>query len=332
MIEANGTTVHRDREDLHPVSRSNPCPVCQKDHKCSVGDGGLILCGRCDHDVDGFVHLGAAKDPTWHLYRRADATGSPPHAATERRSVRRISQSAPDWARRHEEYRTAFPGMRDELEESLRVPGWALDAVGYGWSENDRNYTAAERDGSGRVVGIHRRLTDGRKLFEAGGNRGLIIPDGFPGTGGTILSVEGASGTAACVAAGIMAVGRPSNTGGVDQLAVLLKTLPADRQLVIVGDNDQKEDGCWPGKEGAEGTAKRLSQALGRPVHFAFPPDGVKDSRDWLVARVGSDAGNAAWAEAGREYFRELSKTASRLRGGPTARASRRLRSPARVN
>jgi hypothetical protein len=51
-------------EKMKAVTKDRPCPVCEGDHKCSVGDGGLILCGRRDGPVSGFRHLGASKgDP-----------------------------------------------------------------------------------------------------------------------------------------------------------------------------------------------------------------------------------------------------------------------------
>src|SRR5262245_53818162 len=58
---------------LTTVSAANPCPVCDGDHKCSVGDDALIVCGRRRGKVKGFVHLGEADgDPQFVLYRRRD--------------------------------------------------------------------------------------------------------------------------------------------------------------------------------------------------------------------------------------------------------------------
>jgi hypothetical protein len=39
------------------VGPGNPCPVCGGDHKCGVGDDGLILCGREHARVDGYKCL-----------------------------------------------------------------------------------------------------------------------------------------------------------------------------------------------------------------------------------------------------------------------------------
>jgi hypothetical protein len=74
--------------------------------------------------------------------------------------------------------------------------------------------------------------------------------------------------------AGLAVVGRPSNTGGVELLAELFRALPASRDLLIVGENDAKTDGSWPGRDGAVSVARRLSAALGRTVHWTLPPGG----------------------------------------------------------
>ena len=70
-------------EKMTPVTKQAPCPVCEGDHKCSVGDGGLIVCGRRDGLTPGFRHLGACRgDPQFHLYRRA--ADEPPPAGTRK--------------------------------------------------------------------------------------------------------------------------------------------------------------------------------------------------------------------------------------------------------
>jgi hypothetical protein len=81
------------------------------------------------------------------------------------------------------------------------------------------------------------------------------------------------------------ATGRPNNTGGVAQLAVLMADVPKDRPIIVVGDIDAKSTGEWPGLKGAQDTAAGLSQQLGRPVAWALPPDNAKDVRLWFKGR-----------------------------------------------
>ena len=124
--------------------------------------------------------------------------------------------------------------------------------------------------------------------------------DGWRDRPGPVFLVEGASDTLALTAAGLSAVGRPSNTGGCEHLTKLLAHLPSDREIVVVGENDKKESGEWPGREGAERVSATLTQKFGRPVGWVLPPDGVKDVRAWLTARVSRTDPADAWAEAGR--------------------------------
>lgn len=70
---ASCSTPAPQKSRLKSVSREHPCPVCGGDHKCSVGDDGVILCGRRQGEQPGFACLGPARgDPQWCLYRRAD--------------------------------------------------------------------------------------------------------------------------------------------------------------------------------------------------------------------------------------------------------------------
>ena len=50
---------------------------------------------------------------------------------------------------------------------------------------------------------------------------------------------------------------------------------------MIVGDNDQDSEGDHsPGKEGAKDLARAIVSCC-PSVKFIFPPDGVKDLRQW---------------------------------------------------
>ena len=100
---------------------------------------------------------------------------------------------------------------------------------------------------------------------------------------GPIYVPEGASDVAALISVGQCAVGRPGATGGVGRLARLLRDM--DRRIIVLGENDQKPDGRWPGKEGAETVTRALAEALGRQVEKGFPPAGYKDVRDFISSR-----------------------------------------------
>jgi phage/plasmid primase-like uncharacterized protein len=140
-----------------------------------------------------------------------------------------------------------------------------------------------EYDAQGRVIGILCRSRDGSKRAIVGSKRGLYLPNGWRELPGPVFMPEGFSDTAALIAEGVAAVGRPSCTGGVDLLAELLRGV--DRDIVIVGENDAKPDGRWPGRDGAEKTARQLGQLLGREIRYTLPPDGYKDVREFVTTQ-----------------------------------------------
>lgn len=92
-----------------------------------------------------------------------------------------------------------------------------------------------------------------------------------------ILIVEGATDVAAALSLGLQAVGRPSNTGGIQ----LLCQLVAGRSVIVIGENDRKADGTWPGREGMEKVFEALRQCCPE-VRKLLPPIPFKDLRAWI--------------------------------------------------
>src|SRR5262245_44915940 len=130
------------------------------------------------------------------------------------------------------------------LAQQLNVSAESLVALGVGWSEADVAWTFPERDGKEGVIGILRRYKNGRKKVMAGSHRGLYLPRGWENGAGPVYLPEGPSDVAALVGVGMRAVGRPSCTGGVRHLCELFSG--TDFEILVVGENDKKEDGRWP--------------------------------------------------------------------------------------
>jgi len=230
----------------------------------------------------------------FNSYRRSSDTQK--HNAAPRRE----SGMARDWMPEAKLYASALTASsKQELACLLGLPIHAIDAIPLiGWAPDHTIggkpapcWTIPEVDPTGRVVGIMRRFPEpvsigGRKptnkALMAGGARGLTVPHGLLERTGTILIPEGASDVLALVCAGIAAVGRPSNIGGAEMIARLLPDLPVGREIIVLGENDQKPDGHWPGKESRR-VAEMLSALLNRPIKFAFPHERFKDAREWLV-------------------------------------------------
>lgn len=90
-----------------------------------------------------------------------------------------------------------------------------------------------------------------------------------------VIIVEGASDASAARDCGFVSVGRPSNLAGLGYL----KELVRGRTCLIIGENDQKSDGKWPGRDGmmaAFETVKNTSEA-----RYVLPPEEFKDFRQW---------------------------------------------------
>jgi hypothetical protein len=284
------------RTKFKAVTKGNPCLVCGGNHKCAVGDDGLLSCGRKSGEQPGFVHLGAAKkDPQFHLYRRE---GDPILEERERAYQQANEQrnGHTDWSALAGQYQAALTSqLRDELAADLGVPAANLALLGVGWREEEKCWTFPEHDAAGKVIGILRRPRDGKKMLMAGGKRGLIIPSDWQQIDGPILLPEGPTDVLACRAMGLCAIGRPSNMAGVELLARLLRDVVSKRECIVIGDNDPKPTtGLWPGRDGAKATAEALSQQLGRLVPWCLPPDGAKDVREWLKAlHLGTDCQDA---------------------------------------
>jgi putative DNA primase/helicase len=272
------------------------CPA-HDDHKPSLGvavgeDGRVLVHCRVGCTAEAVVAaLGLTLADLFPAAANSRAGKAPPPTT--------------DWAGEARRFAAALTNdRRAHLAELLGLPVETLNALPIGYRADDPSgecWTFPELDAAGEVIGINRRWPNGQKKAMAGGKRGLTVPAGWRERAGPLLIPEGASDVLALAAAGMSAVGRPSSTGGVRQLCDLLTNYP--HEIVVLGENDQKPSGGWPGRDGAERTAAALAAELGRPVKWALPPGGAKDVRIWFAGRVTDSAG---WPEAGADLVGQL--------------------------
>jgi hypothetical protein len=302
-----------DKDRLKQVSKAHPCPVCGKgDSNCSRG-ARLILCRKSQGPVPGFEYKGQSrKDSQWAIYL-FPKDDPPPQSGTHTTNGQAI-----DWQARAEQHARAFtPERRRQLAEALGLPEAVLAGHGIGYLPQGPHqtpegeplgpcFTFPLHDGFARVVGLLCRYRNGQKKVMARGRGGLFLPAGWKEREGSIFLVEGPSDTLAMTALNLPAIGRFNNTAGAEDLAELLREVSPDRLPVVVGEWDMKDNGTWPGKEGAEQLALTLEDRLSRPVCWVLPPNKWKDVRAWVLARGLPRTGEAStddWEEAGQELL-----------------------------
>jgi len=182
------------------------------------------------------------------------------------------------------------------LANQLGVSRQSLREVSVGFDFERNVYTFPECDAYLEVIGIATRSSRGKKRCITGSKRGLTMPSLFDPAAGVVFVVEGPSDVAAMTTLGLSAVGRPSNMGGVEHLEELLP----NADVLLIGENDQKPDGTWPGRDGALHVAERLASTWDKPVRWTLPPDGSKDVRQWLQQQALDPENTAQCRQAGR--------------------------------
>ena len=122
-------------------------------------------------------------------------------------------------------------------------------------------------NGAEEFAGIRLRSDDGDKWALKGSRQGIFIPS--MDLQGEVLVVEGPTDAAAAVSLGFYAIGRPSCTGGVREIAALCQRMGIKR-LSVLADND------GPGISGA----RAFCGQIGLPTRLVVTL--TKDLRDWV--------------------------------------------------
>lgn len=315
-----------DREPMLPVTSDRPCKVCGKPDYCLYrADGKRSICGRVESRTRagdaGYLHI-HEDDPFpaggSNGRHRRTATASAQAAATARPS--RQLAPAHDWAADTIRYAANITAdHKAHLAATFHIPVEALAAFPFtGVCEIVSSlpvFTFPEQTGGGVICGITKRYPrgtgptiDGKQTDKPafpGARRGLTVPAGWKDSpaAAPLFVVEGTSDTITLTAAGLAAIGRPGNDKGAADLIELLHDFPPGRPIVVVGENDRKATGDWPGMRGMKIVADHLARGLRRTVLTALPPDDAKDARDWFAhpARLGTPI-----LERGRQFAAAL--------------------------
>jgi hypothetical protein len=323
------------------VNGNRRCPVCNSAHKCGIGADGSIQCGRVpdglrpgqQHNDHVFMGL-SPKDSQFGIFRHVN----------DPELERRERQRREEWERDHRGHgkpaANGTPKAQDmeararklahnlapehvaALAQALGLPEWVLSQLpdtGYSPTSFHKDHqghcwTFAERNAAGKITGIVCRYGDGSKPSMTGSGRGIYIPTGWRERGGAVYLVEGASDVLTMTALGLSALGRPNNRAGVNHLRDLLRDVPADRPVIVIGEMDAKRDGTWPGRDGAVDTAAALARGLGRPVLWVLPPDGKKDVRKWVLDQQPDPACADEWSVLGERLRADLDAAAKEVK------------------
>jgi hypothetical protein len=281
-----------------PVERlKKKCPVCGRNHYCMIcPTGKSAMCTQ----VESGKPYGNGTMWLHRLDQPLPAFDPGPAKERPKRS---------DWYPQAVKYAENLSNARKQsLALHLGLPRNGLDCIALlgRWEEDGREFfTFPERDGQGNVIGLNRRYSGGEKKHMPGGARGITLPNGWDDeTDKALWVVEGPTDTAAMVAACLSAVGRPSNVGGVVFLAEAIKrSIDPHRNIVVIGENDKKEDGLWPGLIGAISVAGGLQEAIGRPVFWSLAPREYKDVREYLTSELFD---GAPWPVRGARLAEQL--------------------------
>jgi phage/plasmid primase-like uncharacterized protein len=153
------------------------------------------------------------------------------------------------------------------LAHSVSVTPRSLKRLGIGISAG--SHTFPMRDERGHIIGIRRRLRNGRKNSVKGSKNGLFIPAGIENAKQLVIC-EGPTDCAAALDLGYAAIGRPNCNSRIPMTVAYVRGRP----VVIVADHDT------PGVRGARKLAEALVRS-GSTVRIILPPLVYKDLRQW---------------------------------------------------
>ncbi len=256
--------------DWRRVSRSKPCPICEKPDWCSVRiDGSVAICMRIQSDKPtqngGWLHR-LTDDP--RDYRRPVRTVRLAPVPTPRADLSELI----------DRYRAAVkPNDLRRLADKLGLTVCSLQRLGAGWAADHRAWSFPMTDTAGQVRGIRLRRSDGFKFAVKGGRDGLFSPAGLDHADFPLLICEGPTDTTALLDTGFEnVIGRPSCTGGTRLIVEHVKHRKPT-ETVILSDADAA------GLRGADALASVLVAYVPK-VRVIQPADGINDARAWLRA------------------------------------------------
>lgn len=230
------------------VSKDYKCPICKKDHWCTVSELGTC-CMRVQNNKPmrngGWLHPVGSKS--------VELPTPKPEAPTIN-----TTKLIDGWMR-------STTSELDGLARSINVSVQSLRDLHCAWAPEHRAFAFPMRDAYGDPCGIRLRNMAGNKWAVTGSRQGIFLPYIQPKS--TVYICEGPTDTAATLSSGLFSIGRPSCTGGVDQLKTTVRRLGIT-QAIIVCDNDSP---------GANGAISLVAQLPVRTCLFVPPTKDIRE-------------------------------------------------------
>lgn len=271
--------------DYLRVSRRFPCRMCGKPDWCLNGAPGgdredCCICQRIESEFRvgeaGALHRVGTGQPSAQIARIGEAWRPPPHSPPDFEALQRRLAAG------------SGPELLHPLAQGLGVPGTALKRLGTAGVTGPTlrlvnvyrgpvAWTTPMRRPDGFIIGVRVRVPDGSKFCVRGSKLGLFIPAALSVEGERLFVAEGESDTAALLAVGIDAIGRPGCRSVVRHTLSFVRTA-RPCEVVVVLDND------GPGRDGGRALAGELSRRTPFRISTLTPPVDFKDVRDWIIA------------------------------------------------
>jgi hypothetical protein len=233
-----------------PVSKANPCPVCQHDSWCVVGEDD-VLCMRVQSEKPHTLTSG--ETGWWHQLDGVVHKKFTPKKEKERPKLD-VGKLMKGWRSKTK------PDQILTLAKSLGVQSWSLLELGVAWAQEYRAWAWPMRDGGGDICGVRLRWDDGNKKSVTGSKSGIFYP--WCPSQTTVYLPEGPTDTAALLSINCYAIGRPSCSGGMLEIKQAIQRLGIQCAVIIADNDDDKFSPSGvkfnPGYDGARALARHL--------------------------------------------------------------------------
>lgn len=257
--------------NLARVNRASLCPICEKSSWCLYGEESC-LCMRVASQRPHTLKSG--EQGWWHDLKDKQVRPAyvkpapePPKIDAEAMMDGWHQKTKPEWI--------------SNLAGELNVKPHSLMEMNVAWAGQHRAWAWPMRDAFGSFCGIRLRASDGKKWSVVGSRSGIFLPISNPQN--TVWICEGGTDCAALLSLNLFAIGRPSCSGGADEISASIRRFKI-KQAVIISDNDEdKTIGGRTYNPGADG-AKRLSERLIVPNCVITLP--CKDIREGLALGI----------------------------------------------